>query len=218
MNFGTQLGELNLDGLDRIFEVKPIVIEGLNHAVNFGIEFLRQQEVSISCTDKEVKLVTGTEGKERLTRLCSVLGKSFPFMNKGKRIDKVGKDYLQVIPAVWKAERKPKEVSSVNNISEVTERKLWAGEKLIIPAGSAKLVKVRTEEDWKGQGFVESIPLDEQETGRKLILPENAYDLSGSVKAVYMENHAEESIEICAGQRLGTIRESLVAGGVARRK
>ena len=50
-----------LDGLDRIFEVKPNVIEGLNHAVNFGIEFLRQQEVSISCTDKEVKLVTGTE-------------------------------------------------------------------------------------------------------------------------------------------------------------
>ena len=27
-----------LDGLDRIFEVKPIVIEGLNHAVNNGIE------------------------------------------------------------------------------------------------------------------------------------------------------------------------------------
>ena len=28
-----------LDGLDRRFEVEPIVIEGLNHAVNFGIEF-----------------------------------------------------------------------------------------------------------------------------------------------------------------------------------
>ena len=82
---------------------------------------------------------------------------------------------------------------------------LWAGEKLIIPAGSAKLVKVRTEGSWKGQGFVESIPLDEQETGRKLILPENAYDLSGSVQAVYVENHAEESLEICVGQRLGTI-------------
>ena len=76
---------------------------------------------------------------------------------------------------------------------------------MIIPTESAKLVKVRTEGDWKGQGFVESIPLDEQETGRKLILPENAYDLSGSVQAVYVENHAEESIEICAGQRLGTI-------------
>ena len=37
-----------LDGLDHRFEVEPIVIEGLNHAVNFGIEFLRQQEVSIS--------------------------------------------------------------------------------------------------------------------------------------------------------------------------
>ena len=28
-----------LDGLDRRFEVELIVIEGLNHAVNFGIEF-----------------------------------------------------------------------------------------------------------------------------------------------------------------------------------
>ena len=42
-----------LDGLDQIFEVKPIVIEGLNHAVNFGIEFLRQQEESISCMEKK---------------------------------------------------------------------------------------------------------------------------------------------------------------------
>ena len=75
---------------------------------------------------------------------------------------------------------------------------------MIIPAGSAKLVKVRTEGDWKGQGFVEYILLDEQETGRKLILPET-YDLSGSIQAVYVENHAEESIEICVGQRLGTI-------------
>ena len=108
-----------------------------------------------------MKLVTGSEGKERLTRLCSVTGKPFPFMNKGKRIDKVDKVYVQVIPAVWKAERKTKEVHNVNNISEITERKLWAGEKLIIPGGSAKLVKVRTEGNWKGQGFVESLPLAE---------------------------------------------------------
>ena len=33
-----------LDGLDRRFEVEPIMIEGLNHAVNFGIEFFLQQE------------------------------------------------------------------------------------------------------------------------------------------------------------------------------
>ena len=85
-----------MDGLDCIFEVEPIVIEGLNHAVNFGIEFFPQQKVSISCSDKEVKLVTGSEGQERLTRLCSATGEPFPFMNKGKRIDKVGKTYVQV--------------------------------------------------------------------------------------------------------------------------
>ena len=69
-----------LDGLDRRFEV----IEGLNHAVNFGIDFFRQQEVSIFCTEKEVKLVTRSKGQERLTRLCSSYGKPFPFMINGR--------------------------------------------------------------------------------------------------------------------------------------
>ena len=115
-----------------------------------------------------------------------------------------------MIPAVWKAEKRQKEVPGVNNIMKVTERKLWAGEKVIISAGSAKLVKVRTEGDWKGQGFVESIPLEEQETGRKLILPENAYDLSGSVQAVYVENYTEECVEVCVGQRLGIIHSLLI--------
>ena len=89
-----------LDGFDRRFEVEPIVIEGLNHAVNFGIEFFHQQEVSISCTEKEVKLVTGSEGRERITRLCSAYGIPFPFMIKGRRVDKETKKYLQVIPTV----------------------------------------------------------------------------------------------------------------------
>ena len=38
--------------------------------------------MSISCTEKEVKLVTGSGGQERLTRLCSAYGKPFPFMIK----------------------------------------------------------------------------------------------------------------------------------------
>ena len=37
--------------------------------------------------------MTGSEGQERLTRLCSATGEPFAFMNKGKRIDKVGKKY-----------------------------------------------------------------------------------------------------------------------------
>jgi len=31
-----------LDGLDQLFEVEPIVIEGLNHAENLGLLFLKQ--------------------------------------------------------------------------------------------------------------------------------------------------------------------------------
>ena len=56
--------EFYLDGLDKVFEVKLIVIEELNHAVNFGMAFLVQQEVSISCSEQEV---TGSVGQGRLT-------------------------------------------------------------------------------------------------------------------------------------------------------
>ena len=90
-----------LDGLDKRFEVEPIVIEGVNHAVNFKIEFFHQQEVSISCTEKEVKLVSGSVGQERLTRLCSAYGKPFPFMIKGSRVDKESKKYVQVIFVIY---------------------------------------------------------------------------------------------------------------------
>ena len=82
------------------------MIEGLNHAVNFGIVFFRQQKVSISCTEKEVKLVTGSKGQEWLMRLCSAYGKPFPFMIKGRRVYKENKKYTQILPAVWKAEKR----------------------------------------------------------------------------------------------------------------
>ena len=58
---------------------------------------------------------------------------------------------------------------TVNHILEVVERKLWSGEKVFIPAGSAKLVKVRIEGDWRGKGFVESMLPEEQESGLKLV-------------------------------------------------
>ena len=58
--------------------------------------------------------------------------------------------------------------------------------------------------------MVESLPLGEQERGRKILLPENAYDLSGSVQAVYVENQAEECVELCVGQKLGTIHSMCI--------
>ena len=59
---------------------------------------------------------------------------------------------------MWKEENKPQKVIGVNQMSEVIERKLWAGKKVVISAGNAKLLKVGTEGDWKGEGFIESIP------------------------------------------------------------
>ena len=124
-----------------------------------------------------MKLVTGSEGKEWITRLCSVCGRPFPFMIKGRRVDKDSKKYVQEIPAVWRAEKREPEESSVNQVEEVRERKLWAAEKVTIPAGSAKLVKVRVEGNWRGAGVVEFLPLEEQEKGRKVLLPDSTYDL-----------------------------------------
>ena len=92
-----------------------------------------------------MKLVTGSKGQERLTRLCSAYGKPFPFMSKGRRVDKEAKNYVQVLPSVWKAERREPAVNSISPVEEVLERKLWSPEKINIPAESAKLVKARTE-------------------------------------------------------------------------
>ena len=44
------------------------------------------------------------------------------------------------------------------------------------------------------------MPPEKQESGRKLVLPENAYNLSGSVQVIYIENHANEEVELCVGQ------------------
>ena len=117
-------------------------------------------------------------------------------MIKGRRVDKENKKDAQILPVVWKAERREPEVNHMDTAEEVVERKLWAAEKVIIPAGSAKLGKVKTEGNWTGAGVVESLPLGDQEKGRNILLLENAYDLSGSVQAVYVENHAEECMEL----------------------
>ena len=67
----------------------------------------------------------------------------------------------------------------------------------------AILLKITIEGDRKGEGFVESMLPEEQDSGRKLVLPETANKLSGEVQGV--ENHMEEEIEICTGQKLGKI-------------
>ena len=76
---------------------------------------------------------------------------TFPVMIKEEKIDKIGK----------KAEK----ILTVNHILELRE-------KVPIPAGSAELVKVRVEENWKNEELVESMLPEEQEAGRELVLPE----------------------------------------------
>ena len=53
-------------------------------------------------------------------------------------------------------------------------------------------MKITIEGDWKGEGFVESMLPEEQDSSRKLVLLETAYNLSVEVQAIYVENHMEE--------------------------
>ncbi len=66
--------------------------------------------------------------------------------------------------------------------------------KISIPARSAILLKITIEGDRKGEGFVESMLPEEQDSSRKLVLLETAYNLSVEVQAIYVENHREEKI------------------------
>ena len=87
---------------------------------------------------------------------------------------------------------------------EVRERKLW-WEKVSIPAGMAKLVKVWVEEDWKGDGFVESMLPEEQESGWELVFPKMLTIWQAEYKHTYIENNADEKGELHKGQRIWKI-------------
>ena len=69
---------------------------------------------------------------------------------------------------------------------------LEIGEKVSIPAGSAKLVKVWVEENWKHEECVESMLPEEQKTSQKLVLVENDYDFSGRIPDTYMKDYEEK--------------------------
>ena len=69
---------------------------------------------------------------------------------------------------------------------------------MFIPAGSAKLVKVRVEGDWRGEGFVDSMLPEEQNPG-------TFYHLSGKEPLIFVENHSYEGVEVSMKKRLGTI-------------
>ena len=100
---------------------------------------------------------------------------------------------LEVEPIVIEGLNHAMEKSrSVNHIQKITERRIWSGVKISIPEGSAILLKITIEGDWKGEGFVESMLPEEQDSGRKLVLPETANKLSVEVQGV--ENHMEEEI------------------------
>ena len=46
---------------------------------------------------------------------------------------------------------------------------------------------------------------EEQNPGRKLVLLETIYHLSGKEPVIFVENHTKEDVEISLQQRLGTI-------------
>ena len=57
----------------------------------------------------------------------------------------------------------------------------------------------------RGEGFVEDILPEEQNTERKLVLPETIYNLTGKEPVIFVKNHTKVKVDICPHQRLGTI-------------
>ena len=96
-------------------------------------------------------------------------------MNKKKKAKEIGRKEEKILT----------ESPTLNHIPEI-------GEKVPIPAGSAKLVKVWVEENWKDEECVESMLPEEQKASRKLVLVENDYNLSGSIPDTYMKDYEEE--------------------------
>ena len=89
-------------------------------------EKLVKQEVTISCSEHEAKLVTRSISQVRLIQLCNVTDSLPPIMNEmGKKAKKILIDS-----------------NTMNHIPEVRE-------KVSIPTGSAKFMKIPVEENWK---------------------------------------------------------------------
>ena len=75
-----------------------------------------QYEVNFSYVKQEAKLIIWKGSQKRLTRLCSAKGSLFPFIHKGKRTDKTGKNYMQVIPILTGMQKNKSR--TVNHIPE----------------------------------------------------------------------------------------------------
>jgi len=92
--------KFSLDGIQETFKLKPIVIEGLSHAVNLGLDFLQQTSADINFDKNQVKLCFGEGKRERYTRLVAASQTPFPFKGREKR-EKQGEEFSRVLGMVW---------------------------------------------------------------------------------------------------------------------
>ena len=103
-----------LDGIQEPFKVKPIVIEGLSHAVNLGLEFLQQTSADINFDKSRVKLCFGEGKRERYTCLVAASQTPFPFRGSGKR-ENQGEEFSRVLGMVWRRDTRPSLVPQNRN-------------------------------------------------------------------------------------------------------
>ena len=78
------------------------------------------------------------------------------------------------------------------------EKKLWSAEKITIPAGSAKLVKVSTEGNWKGAG------VEDRVKGRRVLLPKMRM-ICEEVYKRCMWRTMQRSVRVVCGTEAGHI-------------
>ena len=134
-----------LEGIDKAFTVHPVVIKGLSHNVNLGMNFLLEKELTLDCSNCEAKLCQSKEKWTHFMRLVKQDRNPFPFLLNGKLTEENPSHYLSPLRQVG-LERNRQQVSSLLEKGEekgLEDILLYNTKKVEIPPRQGRYLKHR---------------------------------------------------------------------------
>ena len=198
-----------LEGIDKAFTVHPVVIEGLSHNVNLGMNFLLENELTLDCSSGEAKLCQSKEKGTHFTRLVKQDRTPFPFLLNGKLTEENPSHYSSPLEQVWLGRNRRQVLSVLEEGKEggegLEDIHLYNAEKVEISPGQGKYIKVQTQYKMGGEMLAESIPYGERDLNCDIRIPESLYNFNSDVKQVFVENHSVNKVHLNVGRRIGTI-------------
>ena len=142
-------------------------------------------EVSAARSKPLSLLLNGKLMKENLSHYSSPLEQVW-----------LGRNRHQVLSVLenWKEGEKELKNISLNN-----------AEKVEIPPGQGRYLKVQTQHRMGGEMLVESVPYDECDINCDVRIPESLYNFQSDTKQVFVKNHSVNIVHLNVGKRIGTI-------------